>query len=544
MTCPRVILTTLTCVAIPVWGAAQDPKAPAKMTHTGLAPSKLAPNLCLLRYRISTASADCQAFFDQGLGYLYSYVWMEAARSFETATQRDPDCALAWWGLSRALQHWGKSSEATKALLKADQLKDKASHREQQLILARMQETGNAPNVGDSEQRRKAAIATLDSMLTLYDDDEEAWYYRAQLAGGAGLFGGQASAVPFYKALLRINPLHPGANHELVHYYENCQRPALGWVYAEKYIASSPGIPHPYHMQAHLATRLGRWDKTCDLSARAIELERAYHKEMNVKPQEDHQFSHHLEILTLSLIHDGRFREARAIKQEAWDAGYRHWLPWFRLHLAERDWGEAIKIVDHYRKNDKTTAAYLSALIYLRQSDATRAAPEVEILRHAYQTKKQDKTLELRLWETQGLLMCQTDGVDAGLKLLAKAVQANIDSYSHHAWGNGAYYMEPWGVAALQTGRYDVAEEAFLEALAHDRGSVRAALGLRTLCERQGRQMEAQRYADMARRFWAHAEVRHFETELADIATLRETRTQSAQSVSQGIPPANGASNR
>ena len=49
----------------------------------------------------------------------------------------------------------------------------------------------------------------FDELLTLHDDDQEAWYYRAQLAGGAGLFGGQASAVPYYKALLRINSLHP-----------------------------------------------------------------------------------------------------------------------------------------------------------------------------------------------------------------------------------------------------------------------------------------------------------------------------------------------
>ena len=33
---------------------------------------------------------------------------------------------------------------------------------------------------------------------------------------------------------------------------------------------------------------------------------------MNVKPKDDHQFDHHLETLTTSLIHDGRFREARA----------------------------------------------------------------------------------------------------------------------------------------------------------------------------------------------------------------------------------------
>src|SRR5437660_9740460 len=216
-----------------------------------------------------------------------------------------------------------------------------------------MQEKGQAPGVGDAEGRKRAATATLDNMLALYDDDEEAWYYRAQLAGGAGLFGGQVSSVPFYKALLRVNPLHPGANHELVHYYENARRPALGWVYAENYIASSPGIPHPFHMQAHLATRLGRWDKTSDRSTRAIELEKAYHKDMNVKPLEDHQFSHHLEVLTLSLVHDGRFREARELRKEVEGYGFHYWMPWFRMDLCEQDWADAEKIAQEYRKSDK-----------------------------------------------------------------------------------------------------------------------------------------------------------------------------------------------
>src|SRR5262249_26369646 len=285
---------------------------------------------------------ECQAHFDQGLGYFYSYVWMEAARSFETATRFDPDCAMAWWGLSRALERWGRGDHS-KALLKADELKVKASYREQQLILARMQEKGQAPGVGDQEARKKAAIATLDNLISLHDDDEEAWYYRAQLSGGAGLFGGSASSVPFYKALLRVNPQHPGANHELLHYYENCGRPALGWVNAENYLKSSPGIPHPFHMQAHLATRLGRWEKTADRSAHAIELERAYHKEMNVKPTDDLQFPHHLEILLVSLTHDGRFAEGRAIESEGKADGFKPWAAWFRLHLAERDWDAALQ---------------------------------------------------------------------------------------------------------------------------------------------------------------------------------------------------------
>ncbi len=491
-----------------------------RLPLSGLAPSKIVPDLCLVRYRVSTSSPECQAFFDQGLGYFYSYVWMEAARSFETATQYDPHCALAWWGLSRALERWGRG-DATRALLKAEELKAHASHREQQLIRTSMLEKGQAPDAGDGEERKKKAIATLDNMLALYDDDEEGWYFRAQLSGGAGGFGGQVSAVPLYKALLRVNPLHPGANHELVHFYENYHRPALGWVYAENYIQSSPGIPHPFHMQAHLATRLGRWDKTSDRSARAIELERAYHKLMNVKPSEDSQFAHHLEVLLLSLTHDGRFREARVIEQEGKSSGYKPWVPWFRLHLAERAWPEALQIVEQLRKTEKSKASYLAALVYLKQGQASRALPEVEVLQHAFADNKNDKNLEYWLWEAQGLYLCQTGSPDVGLKLLAKAVERSKNDYGHHAWGNGAYFMEAWGIAALQTGRAAVAEEAFLEALAHDPGSVRAALGLQVLCEEQGRSEEAERYADLARRCWARADAGCLETELAALRTER-----------------------
>jgi tetratricopeptide (TPR) repeat protein len=508
------LVTTLSST-VSAAGPAPDQKLPL----CGLTPSKLIPNLCVVRYSVSTAVPECQAFFDQGLGYFYSYVWMEACRSFETAAAYDPDCAMAWWGLSRALERYSKRDQSTKALLEADKLKAKASWREQQLILASMQEKGHAPGVGDAEARKKAAVTTIDTLLAVHDEDEEGWYFRAQLAGGAGLFGGTVSSVPFYKALLRINPLHPGANHELVHYYESARRPALGMPYAEGYIASSPGLPHPFHMQAHLATRIGRWDKTSDRSARAIELEKAYHKEMNVKPSEDHQYSHHLETLLVSLIHDGRFQEGLAIEKEMRGCSFNRWLPFFRLHLAMRDVDGALKIAEEQRRSDKTMASWMSAMVHLKQDEPARALPEIEVLQEAFKTRKSDKALEFRLWETQGLYMCQTGSPDAGLKLLARAVQQTKNDYSHHAWGNGAWYMEEWGEAALKCGKYETAEEGFLEALAHDRGSVRGALGLRVMCQRLARHEEASRYTVLAGQCWARADAGCLEKELHALQT-------------------------
>src|SRR6185436_14722800 len=113
-------------------------------------------------------------FFDQGLGYFYSYVWMEAARSFETALKHDPDCAMAWLGLNRAMEKWPRPQH-TEALKKAKELLPKASHRETLLINARLAEKGMIDGV-KPENRKKDAVKYLDELLTIYDDDEEAWF--------------------------------------------------------------------------------------------------------------------------------------------------------------------------------------------------------------------------------------------------------------------------------------------------------------------------------------------------------------------------------
>jgi hypothetical protein len=73
-------------------------------------------------------------------------------------------------------------------------------------------------------------------------------------------------------------------------------------------------------------------------------------------------------------------------------------------------------------------------------------------------------------------------------------------------------------VGALEAGNAVEAEEAFQEALAHDAGSVRGALGLWALCDRLGRGEEAARYLKIAQRVWAKAATRDFESLKSDMA--------------------------
>jgi Tfp pilus assembly protein PilF len=509
---------------------------------TGLAPSKLFPDLCKYHYRVTTQSEACQKFCDQGFGFYYSYVWIEAARSFEMALRHDPECAMAWLGLHRSLEKWGRSKSPSAspllavvgvpvqaklpdrfakspkdyALEMAKALMPKASHREQLLVTAKLQEKGMWPDVKPDE-RKKKATDTLNELLTLYDDDEEGWFARAQIAEGPN------SSVPFYKAVLKLNPLHPGANHELVHHFENIKRPALGWIYAEKYMESSPGIPHAFHMQAHLAMRVGKWMNTTDWSSRAYRMEKEYHQFQGVKPGEDHQFNHHMESLTRALVHDGRFDEAKTVQADAKGYGYKFNPEWFRMAVTQHDWDAAEAILSPMRKSDKAGAAYYAAIVALERGDTKRAEAEMDVMRQA--TKKGNN---YRLWEVQGRLLCQTGQGEAGVKLFKRIVEKTKDDFAHHAWGGGAYYMEQWGVAALEAGIVAEAEEAFQESLAHDAGSVRGALGLWALCERLGRTEEAARYLKVARRCWAKASATDFDRLQRDMAKRAEKMPAAA----------------
>src|SRR5262249_52102426 len=89
--------------------------APAKdaMLLSKLAAAKPMLEACVYRYGVSTSDTKCQAFVDQGLGMYYSYVWIEAVRSFETALRHDPECAYAWLMLHRSLEKWGGAGGGT-----------------------------------------------------------------------------------------------------------------------------------------------------------------------------------------------------------------------------------------------------------------------------------------------------------------------------------------------------------------------------------------------------------------------------------------------
>src|SRR5688500_17501375 len=86
---------------------------------------------------VGTKSREAQAFYDQGLAYLHSFVWIEAARSFHEALRHDANLALAHVGLSYCYVELSKPASAKEAIATAQALAAQADDHVRRHVEAR-----------------------------------------------------------------------------------------------------------------------------------------------------------------------------------------------------------------------------------------------------------------------------------------------------------------------------------------------------------------------------------------------------------------------
>src|SRR5690349_22473410 len=106
-------------------------------------PGPLLDGLGDLHHPVTTESKEAQRYFDQGLRLLFGFNHKEAIRSFRSAAQLDPNCAMAHWGVAYAYgPHVNKPMDtndtagAWAALQLAVAAKSKVSEKEQAYITA------------------------------------------------------------------------------------------------------------------------------------------------------------------------------------------------------------------------------------------------------------------------------------------------------------------------------------------------------------------------------------------------------------------------
>lgn len=243
--------------------------------------------------KVTTSSADAQRYFDQGLCFLFAFNHDEAMRSFHQATEFDPHCPLAWWGI--ALAHGPhinfpilppeRNELALAALAKAQALADKGTASEQALIAALATRYAEQP----PEDRRpldEAYAAAMRKVWQKYPDDADIGSLFAEslmnlrpwdlwLPAGEPQPGTEEVVATLERVLAQA-PRHPLAIHLYIHAVEASPQPERAIAPADRLRDLQPGLGHLVHMPSHIDVRIGSWEKAILANAKAIKADARY----------------------------------------------------------------------------------------------------------------------------------------------------------------------------------------------------------------------------------------------------------------------------
>lgn len=218
--------------------------------------------------------------FTTGFALMHHMMYDQAEMEFVAASEVDPDCAMAHWGIAMAQIHplWGErpsdenQQKAQKALAHAKTLTP-ASERETAFITAAELFFHNWENT-DYPSQLVALEKGLLSVHEAYPDDTDAaalWalLHLATAPKEDKEFTHQKTAGALLEELYARVTDHPGLFHYIIHAYDNPMLAERAIDVARKYDQLAPDVPHALHMPSHIFIRLGLWSDAINWNIRS-----------------------------------------------------------------------------------------------------------------------------------------------------------------------------------------------------------------------------------------------------------------------------------
>jgi tetratricopeptide (TPR) repeat protein len=491
---------------------------------------------------ITTASKEAQAFYDQGLNYLESYVWIEASRSFHQALRTDPKCAMAYLGLSYVQTGLDNADGAKHYLTIAKELASGVSDRERKRIEIREKQLAAIDDLQDAALLL-AYKKCIDDALATNLGDVEFWILRGNAeeanATGRGQRGG-ASSVAFYQQVLSLVPDHATAHHYLVHSYETIGHIDEALAHGKEYARLAPAIPHAAHMWGHDLRRVGRVDDAITQFKKADRLENAYYAAEKIDPAFDWHHAHNLDLLASCYEHKGQMKEAERIFRASAElkpvSAYRAFnmreLPAFLINR-ER-YGEAIEVA-----RELTTTEYaqgrcvghaLAGQAFLATGDSSSARTELDAARKELAAVPEvsrgiDPSRSMVAPWVDGLrgeLLLRSGQTEEGRAVLKDVVKKLRSALGPDAWSQGLFRLESMARSAMAAGDWELADFLAAQMLDHDAAYGGSHYTRALVLQHNGDESAAAKEVNMARRYWRDAD-----PDLAELRALDNMGTPS-----------------
>ena len=350
-----------------------------------------------------SCSIEAQFRLDQGLALMHHMMYVEAEKEFESITEKEPDCAMAQWGIAMTLFHplWPGATGET-ALKKGAAAVQKArtlrppTAREQAYVDA---VTAFYRNWDSKDHSTRIALweKAQEEVYKQYPNDYEAavLYALSHLATAPKAdrnFTHQKEAGALLEKLNKAKPGHPGVLHYTIHAYDNplLATRAINAAYAYDKIA--PDVPHALHMPTHIFVRLGEWLEVIDLNTRSAKAALNYPANGLIS----HHYPHALDYKLYGYLQLGADAKAGEVLQE-------------------------VNTNDHYQKTFVTgyALAAIPARYYLERQEWTKAA-NLEVRSPASFPWQKFPEIEAMTYFTRSLGAARGGNQDAAEKALKK----------------------------------------------------------------------------------------------------------------------------
>ncbi|MET0962556.1 MAG: hypothetical protein ABWY05_07015 [Noviherbaspirillum sp.] len=512
--------------------------APLSRDETAGKAYGLWPDLGTLSMPVSTQSRQAQQYFNQGLRLGFAFNHGEAARAFRAAQQRDPECAMCYWGEALVLGPNINAPMFPQAVKPARDAADRAlalSHKarphEQALIAALDKrysadpKAERAPLDGAYAEAMAAAAQRFpgdDNIQALYAEslmDLQPWDYWE--AGGTRPKGRAGDLVPTLERVLQRNPRHPGAIHLYIHAVEASADPKRALPHARRLAALMPGAGHIVHMPSHIYYRVGLYREALQTNARAVAVDERHFARTEAEPfYRNAYYPHNLHFLMVSAQMGGDGKAAldaaakldqviaKEVLREAAALQPIKAAPYFtHAQFSEPDTILALPDPGAEFLLVQAMWRYARAVAFAARKDTAGAAKEIAALN---ELEVRGDFTALEAWQVPGKAILQTARhvADARLSAALGDYAAAARSYEQAvAIQDSLAYMEPpyWyypihqslGAVLLQAGRVDEAERAFRASLARVPNNGWALYGLQQVYRQRGDARSA-RAADRA----------------------------------------------
>jgi tetratricopeptide (TPR) repeat protein len=496
---------------------------------------------------VSTDSAMAQRYFDQGLIFTYSFNYPEAVRSFTAATEHDPRCAMAFWGIALANgPHINRTEvsdrqarDAWNAIQTAEKLQDQTRPVERALIGA-LSKRYAYPQPVDRAPLDRDYAAAMQQVLKAFPEDDDIGALTAeslmdlrpwdQWTNAGKPKPGTREILDILDKVLSKSPDHPLALHLKIHALEASPYPEKAAAAANRLRDLVPGAEHLVHMPSHIDVRVGHWQEAIVANERAIAAEKSYLQTTRVHDAYSPAHAHNHHMLAFAAVMQGESaRATQAVKDllaeipedyvtafpEAVDGFFA--MP-FELDVRFGRW-DAILAEPQVSSTLPITAAvqhYARATAFAAKKRVDEAKAEQPLFRLAI--KKVPKGARIRRTPAADLLVIADAMLAGEIYYRQNKVSEAIATLRQavHLEGDLPYSEPPnWllparhllGATLLDAGRYSEAEAEYREDLKRYPQNGWALYGLSRSLSLQHRMTEAAVVESQFKTAWQYADV-------------------------------------